>query len=82
MTVQDLFKVAQELNLADQLCLASQLMQAVIQKMQLTTDDKNTQPQIDDPRVGLFSGSPDLATRSEEILTQESSSTSSFSWKA
>jgi hypothetical protein len=32
--------------------------------------------QVDDPIIGLFSGSPDLASRSEEILTQAVSPTS------
>ena len=82
MTVQELFKAAQELTLADQMRLASQLMQAVLQTVQLTTYDGNVDNQADDPIVGLFSGSPDLASRSTEILTQEISSTSGLSWKA
>ena len=82
MTVQELFKAAQELTLADQLRLASQLMQAALQKVQLTAHAGNVENQAEDPLVGLFSGSPDLASRSTEILTQEISSTSGFSWKA
>ncbi len=82
MTVQELFKAAQELTPTDQLRLASQLMQAILQKVQLTAHDGNVENQADDPLVGLFSGSPDLASRSTEIFTQEISSTSGFSWKA
>ena len=82
MTVQELFKAAQELTLADQLQLASQLMQAVLQKVQWTAPNGNVESQADDSLVGLFSGSPDLASRSTEILTQEIRSTSGFSWKA
>jgi hypothetical protein len=82
MTVQELFKAAQELTLADQVRLASQLMQSVVQKMQLTAHEHTPQKQVDDPIIGLFSGSPDLASRSEEILTQAVSPTSGFSWKA
>ena len=81
MTVQELFNAAQKLNLADQLRLASQLMQAVVQNMQLATTN-DTADQADDPINGLFAGSPGLATQSEEILTQDINSTSGFSWKA
>ena len=80
MTVQELFNAAQKLNLADQLRLASQLMQAVVQNMQLAA--KDTADTENDPIIGLFSGTPDLATQSEEILTQDINSTSGFSWKA
>ena len=34
-----------------------------------------------DPLIGLFSGSPDLATRSEDILQQSIDSTSGWTWK-
>ncbi|MGD1953238.1 MAG: hypothetical protein ACFB14_26870 [Leptolyngbyaceae cyanobacterium] len=81
MTVQELFNAAQKLNLADQLRLASQLMQAVVQNMQLAAAN-DTADQADDPIIGLFAGAPDLATQSEEILTQDINSISGFSWKA
>ena len=38
-------------------------------------------PDTGDPLIGLFSGSVDLATRSKEILEQEISSGSGFTWK-
>lgn len=79
MTVQELFNAAQQLNLADQLRLASQLMQSVVRNMQ-TTD--NATDQADDPIIGLFSGTPDLSSQSENILSQDINSTSGFSWKA
>ena len=81
MTVQELFEAAQKLNLADQLRLASQLMQAVVQNIQLT-DTNNTVNQANDPIVDLFSGTPDLASQSKESLTQDINSTFGFSWKA
>ena len=81
MTIQELLKAAQELSLADQIRLASQLMQAAAQKMQLMPSENIPPDPIDDPLVGFFSSSPDLATRAEEILTQELSSSSGFSWK-
>lgn len=80
MTFQELFNAAQELNPADQLRLASQLMQSVVQNIQQATDDETTR--TDDPLIGLFAGTPDLATQSKEILTQGINSDSGFSWKA
>ena len=35
----------------------------------------------DDPIVGLFAGEPDLAEKSEEILAQEITNTSGWTWK-
>lgn len=35
----------------------------------------------DDPLIGLYKGSPELATQSEEILQQEIQSLSGWSWK-
>lgn len=35
-----------------------------------------------DPLMGLFSGSPNLATESEKILEQEISAHSGWTWKA
>ncbi len=35
-----------------------------------------------DPLIGLFSGAPDLATRSEEILQQDIDTTSGWTWKS
>lgn len=80
LTVRELFNAAQKLNQADQLRLASQLMQAIVQNMQLAANDNIHQ--ADDPLIGLFAGTPDLATQSEDILTQEVNSSSGFSWKA
>ena len=34
-----------------------------------------------DPLVGLYAGSPDLASCAEEILEQEITSTSGWTWK-
>jgi predicted DNA-binding protein len=35
----------------------------------------------EDPLIGLFSGSPNLATQSEEILQQSITATSGWTWK-
>jgi hypothetical protein len=42
-----------------------------------------TEPTLedDDPLIGLFSGSPGLATQSEEILQQSITTTSGWTWK-
>lgn len=36
----------------------------------------------DDPLIGLFSGSPNLATQSEAILQQSITATSGWTWKS
>lgn len=38
-------------------------------------------PALEDPLVGLFAGSPNLASQSEAILEQDISSTSGLTWK-
>ena len=38
-------------------------------------------PLEEDPLVGLFSGSPNLATDAKKILSQEVTATSGFTWK-
>lgn len=81
MTVQELLNAAQKLSLPDQLQLASQLMQAASQKLQTVSEPATTSLDTEDPLIGLFAGSVDLATRSEEILEQEISSGSGFTWK-
>lgn len=81
MTVQELLNAAQKLSLPDQLQLASQLMQTARQKLQTASEPTQTPPDTEDPLIGLFSGSVDLATRSEEILEQEIDSDSGFTWK-
>jgi hypothetical protein len=69
MTVPELLNAAQKLSLSDQVQLASQLMQVAIQNLQISADTAPTQPEAaKDPLIGLFAGSPDLATRSKEIL--------------
>ncbi|NJL55834.1 hypothetical protein HC928_12055 [bacterium] len=81
MTVQELLNAAQQLSLPDQIQLVSQLMQLVAQAMPSTSVDTRPSSPTEDPLIGLFSGSPELATQSEEILHQSLSSTSGFSWK-
>jgi hypothetical protein len=55
------------------------ITEAVISYLQIQAlDDK---PLDDDPLIGLFSGSPDLATQSEDILQQSIDSRSGWTWK-
>jgi hypothetical protein len=81
MTIQELLNAAQQLSLHDQIRLVSQLMQLVVQEIQPMSADTRSANQTEDPLIGLFSGSPELATQSEDILHQELNLTSGFSWK-
>ncbi len=81
MTVQELLNAVQQLSLHDQMRLVSQLMQLVAQAMQSMSVGTRPSSPTEDPLIGLFSGSPDLANQSEDILHQELNSTSGFSWK-
>ncbi|MEL6779509.1 MAG: hypothetical protein AAFO06_19875 [Cyanobacteria bacterium J06597_16] len=83
MTVQELLSAAQKLSLPEQIRLASELMQTAAQKLQVSSEVIAGQSELEeDPLIGLFEGSPDLATRSKETLAQEVQSASGFTWKA
>lgn len=83
MTIQELLSAAQKLSLSDQIRLASQLMQTAAQTLEVSSDTLATQTTpTEDPLIGLFAGSPDLADRAEEILAQEIQATSGFTWKS
>ena len=82
MTVQELLSAAHQLSLSEQIQLASELMQTAAQKLQVSSDAVAVRPELaEDPVIGLFDGSPDLATCSEEMLAQEVQSASGFAWK-
>jgi hypothetical protein len=53
--------------------------EAVLSYLQTQVPDENDVN--DDPLIGLFSGSPDLATQSEDILEQSIAATSGWTWK-
>lgn len=83
MTVQELLSAAQQLSLPEQIQLASELMQTAAQQLHFSSNTASTDlEEVEDPLIGLFDGSPDLATHSEEILAQEVKSVSGFTWKA
>ncbi|MEL7068614.1 MAG: hypothetical protein AAGN15_08195 [Cyanobacteria bacterium J06581_3] len=83
MTIQELLSAAQQLSLSDQIRLASQLMQTASQKLQVSADTASAESDpIEDPLIGLFAGSPDLASQSEEILSKEVQPAAGFTWKA
>jgi hypothetical protein len=45
------------------------------------TETREINPEENDPLIGLFSGSSQLATQSEAILSQEIKSKSGLTWK-
>lgn len=47
----------------------------------IATAAATVQRTTDDPLIGLFAGSPDLATQSENILQQEIIQNSGWTWK-
>jgi hypothetical protein len=55
------------------------ITEAVLSYLQTQVPDENDVN--DDPLIGLFSGSPDLATQSENILQQSITVTSGWTWK-
>jgi hypothetical protein len=57
----------------------SVITEAVLSYLQTQVPDENDVN--NDPLIGLFSGSPDLATQSEDILQQSITPTSGWTWK-
>jgi predicted DNA-binding protein len=55
------------------------ITEAVLSYLQIQALDDNALD--DDPLIGLFAGSPDLATQSEDILQQSIDNTSGWTWK-
>lgn len=85
MTVQELLKAAQKLNLADQIRLADELKLLAEQQLQnaspAASSESEPTPIENDPIVGLFGGSPDLSIKAKEILAKEIKPASGFTWK-
>jgi hypothetical protein len=46
-----------------------------------STSENDQDKNESDPLIGLFRGSPDLATQSEKILQQEIKENSGWTWK-
>ncbi len=85
MTVQELLKAAQQLSVSEQIQLADEIKRLAEQRLYPATESDSTLSEAsvaEDPIVGLFAGSPDLATHAKDILAQEVTSTSGFTWKA
>jgi hypothetical protein len=55
------------------------ITEAVLSYLQSQALDENAIG--DDPLIGLFSGSPNLSTQSEDILQQSIAATSGWTWK-
>ena len=72
MTVQDLFKAAQQLTLADQMRLVSQLMTLIAPKIQNQTISQTLIASVEDhSSVGPHSGSSNLSFNGEDSLEQD-----------
>lgn len=67
-----------QLQLPDQ--LANQEVEVVL-VYQTVESATNQESSVNDPLIGLFSGSPNLATQSEENLQEEINRTSGWTWK-
>ncbi|MEM8777485.1 MAG: hypothetical protein AAGF26_01170 [Cyanobacteria bacterium P01_G01_bin.49] len=55
-----------------------EIVEVIIITTNIPKKQKNNEP---DPLIGLFKGSPDLATKSEDILHQEIQDNSGLTWK-
>lgn len=55
------------------------ITEAVLLYLQMQVPAKTVEDE--DPLIGLFSGSPDLATQSEDILQQSITPPSGWTWK-
>ena len=67
MNVQELLNAARQLSQGDRIRLASELMQLVAEELPTESAEGLPSAGADDPLIGLFSGSPDLATQAEII---------------
>lgn len=63
--------------------LANQDIELILVYQPIESPDSPDEPlpTQEDPLIGLFSGSPDLATQAETILEQNITPTSGFTWK-
>lgn len=68
-----------QVQLPDQ--LANQEVEIVLVYQTVGESQEQAAPTADDSLIGLFSGSPDLATQSKEILQDEIHSQSGWTWK-
>ena len=84
MTVQELIDAAQQMSVSEKIQLAEEIWQIAKQAIESSSDsDAEIFPlsEEDDPLVGLFSGSPNLATDAKKILSQEVTAASGFTCK-
>lgn len=84
MTVQELVDAAQHLNVSEQIQLAEEIKRLAEQQLHASDESKletSPLPEEEDPLVGLFSGSPNLATDAKRTLSQAVTSTSGFTCK-
>lgn len=84
MTVQELVAAARRLSSTEQIQLAEEIKR-IAEQTTSSSDESELKtsplPEEEDPLVGLFSGSPNLATDAKRILSKEVTSTSGFTCK-
>lgn len=68
-----------QLQLPDQ--LANQEVEIVLVYQTVESVEEQEPSSVDDPLIGLFSSSPDLATQAEAILQAEINPASGWTWK-
>lgn len=78
-TYNDVLTQVQILTPDEQLRLLEYL--AALIRQQIGSQRQQLSEDSSDPLVGLFAGSTDLATRSEDILQQEITEKSGWTWK-
>lgn len=84
MTVQELVDAARQLSVSEQILLAEEIKRIAEQTLHSSDESEleaSPLPEEEDPLVGLFSGSPNLATDAKKVLSQAVTSTSGFTCK-
>ncbi|MGA9379825.1 MAG: hypothetical protein WBV73_13765 [Phormidium sp.] len=76
---QDVLNQVESLTADEQLQLLEDL--AALVRQRVRSDRQQVSELTSDPLVGLFAGSIDLATKSEDILQQEITEKSGWTWK-
>jgi hypothetical protein len=74
LLMEKLFALARQRGESPEVIVTEAVKQYLAATAKKTTDDS-------DPLVGLFASSPDLATQSENILQQEITQRSGWTWK-
>lgn len=79
LLIEQILQLAQQRGQSPETILTEAVLQYL--ETQPTLSNPQLNPASSDPLIGLFSSSPDLSTRAEEILEQEIIPQSGWSWK-